>query len=129
MNSVPSDHPYRSQPGAKRDDIPKFVPHVDTEEVFRRLIANELRSGRLTRAQRRRIVRYGAGMGLSAVQMGRLVAMCREEALQSHNQAERCHALRLIEPPPPLISTRIKISLVVAAAVVLDVLLIFALCS
>ena len=128
MNSVPSDDPYRCQPGAPRDDIPKFVPPIDSEEIFRRLIADELRSGRLTRAQRRRIVLYGASMGLSAVQIGRLVSTCREEALESDNPTERYHALRLVEPLPPLIPTHLKISLVIAAAIVLDVLLIFALC-
>ncbi len=129
MNIVPSENPYRSQAGAPRDDIPKFVPPLDSEEIFRRLIADELRSGRLTRAQRRRIVLYGASMGLSAVRIGRLVSTCREEALESGNRAERYHALRLVEPPPPLIPTHIKISLMVAAAIVIDVLLIFALCS
>jgi hypothetical protein len=127
MRNVPSDHADHSQPGGPRGDVPDFVPPIDTEEIFRELIADELRCGRLTRAQRRRIVRYGAAMGLSAVQIGRLVTSCREQALQSDNQTERYHALRLVEPPPPLIPTPVKIGLVVGAAIVIDVLLIMSL--
>lgn len=103
------------------------MPPIDTEEIFRRLIVDELRSGRLTGAQRRRIVRYGTGMGLSAVQMGRLLDTCRKEALQSDGDAENCHTLRLVEPRSPLIPTHVKIGLVVVGAIVIDLLLIMSL--
>ena len=117
-----------SRHDAARDDLPEYVPTISISDIFRRLIADELRCGRLTRSQRRRIVQYGMGMGLSAVQMGRLITECREEVLQSRDEAERYHALRLIEPPPPLVPTHLKIWLVVAAAIVIDIALILALC-
>ena len=122
--------PHHTDPApsdARRDGVPAFVPSIDTEEVFRKLIARELRSGRLTAAQRRRIVRYAAALGLSAVQIGRLVAACRDEALQSRDETERYHALRLVEPPPPSIPTPVKIALVVAAAILIDLLIIVSL--
>jgi hypothetical protein len=108
-------------------DRPVFLPPIDTEEIFRKLIADELRTGRLTRAHRRRIVQYAAQMGLSATQAGRLVEACREQALHSTDPTERRYALRLVEPPPKHTSTRFKIALVVTAAVVLNALLIYTL--
>jgi len=128
MQGFSPDGSGNARSGAARHDLPEYVPSIGTRDIFRKLIADELRSGRLTRSQRYRIVRYGTSMGLSAVQMGRLINECREEVLQSRDETERYHALRLIEPPPPLISTHVKIWLVVAAAIVIDIALILALC-
>ncbi len=122
------EKPHRG-PGATRandgdSDIPKFVPSIDTQDIFRQLITDELRNGRLTPARRRRIVRYSAGLGLSAVQAGRLVKACRQEVLQSSDPAERYHALHLVEAPPTKVPTPVKIAIVVAAAILVDVLLV-----
>lgn len=68
---------------------------IETDEIFRALIAEELRNGRLNPAQRRRIVRYAARMGLSAVEAGKLLSACREEALASADADLREFALRL----------------------------------
>lgn len=106
------------------DDLPAFVPSIDTRDVFRQLIVDEIRNGRLTRARRRRIVRYAAQLGLSAVQAGRLITACREEVLQARDPTERYHALRLVEPTPTRVPTHIKIALLVAAAIILDLLLL-----
>jgi len=101
-----------------------FVPSIDTNEVFRQLIVDEIRNGRLTPARRRRIVRYAAQLGLSAVQAGRLIAACRQEVLQGRDPTERYHALHLVEPTPTRVPTHIKIALVIAGAIVLDLLLL-----
>ena len=107
-----------------RDDIPAFVPSIDTKEVFRQLIVDEIRNGRLTPARRRRIVRYAAQLGLSAVQAGRLITACREEVLKGRDPTERYHALRLVEPTPTRVPTHIKIALVITGAILLDLLLL-----
>jgi hypothetical protein len=106
------------------DSVRGFVPSIDTREVFRRLIADELRSGRLTPSRRRRIVRFAAHLGLSAVQVGRLITACREETLRSADANERRHALRLVEPAPTRVPTHFKIALVVAGAILLDLLVL-----
>ena len=106
------------------NDIPPFAPTIDTHDVFRSLIADELRHGRLNRAHRRRIVGYAARLGLTAVQTGRLIEECREDALHSRDPVERRHALRLIEAEEPLVSTHTKIALVVGAALLVDWILI-----
>lgn len=106
------------------DDVPAFVPQIDTEEIFKQLINDELRSGRLTPARRRRIVRYAAGLGLSAVQAGRLVETCRNKALYGDDPTERFHALHLVEPREEQMPIHVKIALLVAGAVLLDVLLV-----
>jgi hypothetical protein len=71
---------------------------MDTRDVFRALIVEEIRSGRLTAARRRRIVQYAAQLRLSAVETGRLIAECRDEVAASVDPTERRHALRLAEP-------------------------------
>lgn len=105
-------------------DYPAFMPSIGTDDVFRQLIADEIRNGRLSPSRRRRIVRYAAQLGLSAVQTGELIAACREEALQSYEPAERFHALRLVEPPPARVPTPVKIALVVGFAILLDLLVV-----
>ena len=96
---------------------------ISQEEIFRQLIADEVRAGRLTPARRRRIVRYAAQLRLSAVDVGLMIAQCREEALQSQDQTERLHALRLVEPPTPRIPIAYKLSAVVLAAIIINLLL------
>lgn len=53
------------------------VPRLDTASIFREMIAREVRDGTLTPSRRRRIVRYAAGLRLSAREAGRLIEECR----------------------------------------------------
>ncbi len=130
--------------GADGEAPPPFVPSIDMQQVFRQLIIDEIRSGRpaeagsLTPAQRRRIVRYAAGLGLSAVQAGRLITSCHNEAgelagpvskMASPGSANRStkeptYTLHLVEPAPPRIPTVWKIALVVTCALVADWLIL-----
>ena len=119
-----SSHTEGSPFRVERKDIPEFTPSMDTEEVFRNLITDELRSGRLTPARRRRSVQYATRLGLTAVRAGRLVKSCREEVLKSDDATERYYALRLIDPVSPVISARIKIALMITGAIIFDVLVI-----
>lgn len=108
----------------RKHDIPAFVPSIGRDDVFRKLIADEIRNGRLSPSRRRRIVRYAAQLELSAVQAGELITACREKALQSNDPAERFHALRLVEPPTPRVPTSVKIAVVVGLAILLDLLVV-----
>ncbi len=108
----PREPRARLQPVVTEDDAPTFVPPIETREIFRQMIAEELRSGRLTTARRRRVVRYAAQMGLSATEAGRLVDDCRTQALQSSDATERDYALRLAPPEPARIPIAMKLSLI-----------------
>lgn len=113
--------------GSDQDDRTaqqSWVPSIDTHVVLERLIADELRAGRLTPGRRRRIVRYAAGMGLSAVQAGRLVSRIRDEALASDDPELRSHALRLAAPAEKRIPGHQKMVLIVAAAILIDIILL-----
>jgi hypothetical protein len=101
-------------------------PGPSNEDIFRQLIADEIRTGRLTPARRRRIVRYAAQLRLSAVDAGMMIAQCREEVLQSRDPDERLHALRLVEPPKPRIPIAYKLSVVVLIAIIIDLLVVLA---
>jgi hypothetical protein len=114
-----------------RDEARSFVGgfkstgsrRIEIKEIFRRLIAQEVRSGRLTPSRRRRIVRYAAQLHLSAVETGRLIAECREEALHSEDPEEIYHALRLVEPPPATMPWPLKAAIALAGAVVVNLVL------
>ena len=95
---------------------------LNTHDIFRELIATELRDGRLTASRRRRIVRYAAHLGLSAVETGQLIARCRDEALQSDNPHERAHALRLVEPEPARIPKILWVAIAVIVFAALNAL-------
>lgn len=82
-----------------RDTGSRFAPPINTQDVFRRMILDEIRQGRLTRARRRRIVQYAANLGLSAVEAGRMIAACRDELLEGEDHSARVQALRVVEPP------------------------------
>lgn len=121
------DQPQRAFAAAQphtHDDLPPFVPSIDTTQVFRQLIVDEIRNGRLTPVRRRRVVRYAAGLGLSAVQAGRLLAKCREEVLNSGNPSERRHALRLADPATPPFLTPARIVLIAACLLLVTLVLL-----
>ena len=96
-----------------------YTQRIDTKEIFRELIAQEVRTGRLTPSRRRRIVRYAAQLRLSAVETGRLIAECRDEALESEDAEEIYHALRLVEPPPKTMPLTVKVAVALTVAIVL----------
>jgi hypothetical protein len=96
-----------------------YTRRIDTKEIFRAMISQELRSGRLTPSRRRRMVRYAAQFHLSAVETGRLIAECRDEALESEDPEEIYHALRLVEPPPKTMPLPVKAAIALTAAIVL----------
>lgn len=111
-----------------RDDVGSFAgghspgdctQRIDTKEIFRAMIAQEVRSGRLTPSRRRRMVRYAAQFHLSAVETGRLIAECRDEALESEDAEEIYHALRLVEPPPQTMPLPVKAAVALTVAIVL----------
>ncbi len=127
MRYVPTDDVPNSD--SQRDVPNARVAHLGggaslpTADIFRALIAGELRNGRLTAARRRRIVRYGASMGLSANELGKLITQCRNEALLSEDHVERHHALRFVDRPPRTTPVALKIALIVAIVILVQILI------
>lgn len=75
------------------------------------MIAREVQCGRMDAARRRRIVRYAAQLGLSAVEAGEMIEACREEAARSDDPRVRGHALRLVEAPQTMpLSTKLGLT-------------------
>ena len=105
-------------------ELPPFTPSIDTRDVFRALIEDELRGGRLTRARRKRIVQYATQLHMSAVEAGELIEACRLSSLRSEHPVERRCALRLVRRDAPRIPTAWKVSLVIAAAIVIDLVVL-----
>ncbi len=103
-------------------DLPEYRPTIDTHDVFRELIASEIRDGRLSASRRRRIIRYAAHLGLSAVETGQLIAHCREQAVPCDNPDERAYALRLAPAEPARIPKPILIALAVIVFAALNAL-------
>ncbi len=88
----------RDHTGAERTDT--FIPPVDREAIFRELILQEVRYGRLNKASRARIVRYACGMGLSATQAGKLIHTCQEEVARERRSSQTPHQLTLVRAEP-----------------------------
>ena len=99
-----------------------WVPRIDTHDVLERMVADELRDGRLTPARRRRVIRFAAGMGLSAVQAGRLLERIREEALGDDDPQVRRHALRLVQPTQSKMSMRRRLAIGMAVTIILQLI-------
>jgi hypothetical protein len=91
---------------------------LDQQTIFRELIAQELRAGRLNRAGRKRIVQYAAHHGLTAVESGDLISQCRDAALQSTDAQERAFAQRLARTSDDNGSAALQTLIMVAVAVV-----------
>lgn len=116
---------HRAQAASARSGpVRVFDSPLDTHAVFRALISDEVRTGQMTRSRRRRIVQYASHLGLSAVQVGQMIAECREDSLQSDDPVERQHALKLTEPAPERVSAPVKIALVIAVALIVDVIVV-----
>lgn len=121
-NAAPRDDAEPKSSDRPHDELPAYQPSIDTADVFREMIAAELRDGRLTPARRRRIVRYAAQLNLTASEAGRLLAACREEALQGKDPVAKYHALRLVQPQETRVPIGPKIFAVVVLAMLLDLL-------
>jgi hypothetical protein len=107
-----------------RSTRPGRGPRLTTESIFREMIAQELRAGRLTRAGRRRIVQYAAQLGLSAIDAGRLLAECRDAALHSEDPRERRLALRVAREAAPPNHVPLRRALAVTAAMAIQLALL-----
>ncbi len=60
---------------------------LSNKAIFRRLIGEEIRNGRLSTHRRKRIVQYAAHLGLSAVEMGEMIEQCSQDCFgESHPQ-------------------------------------------
>ena len=79
------------------DNQTRIAQQCDVDAVFRQLIEDEIRSGRLTKSRRRRIVRYAAQLRLSAVEAGQLIEACRQRVLEDSQPQQQPHALRLVQ--------------------------------
>ena len=125
MHPKPPVDPLRSASVEFRSDPPVWSPlALETKEIFRQLIADEVKSGRLTPARRRRIVRYAATLGMSAVEVGQVLEASRQQAVESDDPGTGFHALQLTEAPPALIPAAVKIWALLALVILADLLLL-----
>lgn len=83
------------------DRVIPFAPPIESHDVFRQLIEEEIRNGRLSTSRRRRIVRYAAQLGLSATQAGRLIEASRAEFQQERASRNSQSQLRWVQTPQP----------------------------
>lgn len=90
------DRPEPHRTRLRRDTLPSFRPRVDREAIFRQLVDQELRHGRLNKSARARIVRYACGMGLSATRAGELLRECAEQSARQCDPSQRQFALRIL---------------------------------
>ncbi len=110
-------------------DATAWQRRISAHEVFEELLAGELRAGRLTAGGRRRIIAYGAQLGLTPAQVARMIERRRNEAIADDDPAARHHALRLVDPPPQRVPFAAKIALVITLAIAVDLLIIWALAA
>jgi hypothetical protein len=103
---------------------PPWQRSITAQEIFEQLLADEIRAGRLCAAGRRRVMAYGAQLGLSPAQVARMIERSRDAVLTDDDPAIRHHALELIEPPPQRVPVAYKIALVIALAIAVDVLIL-----
>ena len=115
---------------ARTNDQPDTANHTgtgqscDLDTIFRQLIEDEIRSGRLTKARRKRIVGYAAQLRISAVHAGQLIESCRQKVLESNDATQQSHALRLVPSQPSLIPHVTLIWVVIVGALILDALVV-----
>ncbi len=101
---------------------PMVVSTLGTQSIFHQLIVNEIRSGRLTPARRRRIIAYAARLGLTAIEVGEMIAACREQVLVGGDPVEQTHALRVVLPERRRVPTGIRMALIAVIAIVAELL-------
>lgn len=93
---------------------------METRDIFRELIASEVRAGRLTNGRRKRIIRYAAQLGLSAVETGRLIDQCRRELAPDSEGFAPTPSLRIAPAKQSRIPAWVKIWIVVVLALAAD---------
>ncbi len=80
-----------SDENAQSSPMSRVGPKMDPwerQQIFREMVAQQLRNGPLNRnRRRRRLVQYAAGLGISPVQAGNLIQ-------QAHRQAEAASPVR-----------------------------------
>ena len=97
---------------------------IGEEEIFAELIRMEVRTGPLTRARRRRLVRYAAHLRLSAVDVGEMITACRAGLDEDPPRPMPRPTLKLVLPPKTR-GTSARIAGLVAAALAIDVVLLW----
>ena len=107
------------QPAAG-DEVGQHDRRIASREVFEALLDAELRSGRLDRAGRRRIIAFASQLGLSALEVGRMIEQARKTALEDEDPAARHHALTLVDPPVERVPIVYKLTVLVVIAILAD---------
>ncbi len=112
-----ADRPGPRRPQPPEDALPSFKPQVDREDIFRQLIDQELRRGRLNKSARARIVRYACGMGLTATRAGELLRECAERSVQQRDPMQR-YALSILHETeePERVATPLLVAIALATA-------------
>ncbi|MFQ5461954.1 MAG: hypothetical protein ACE5E5_04920 [Phycisphaerae bacterium] len=116
----PGEFPRRS--ASADNSVSTAAAPIDQREIFRQLIEDEIRNGRLTRARRRRIVRYAAQLRLSAVEAGTMIDRCRArlaEDREMHADTAIRPQLKLVTEPPAA-SLVWQLWLILVAAIIFD---------
>ena len=116
-------HDHDAQRQREVDEATSGWARLDTETIFREVIDNELRAGRLTTSQKAQIMRFGVEFGLSDAETTDLINECRDKALVSADPAERRYARQHLDPGPARIPTTWKMAGVIAVAIAVDVAL------
>lgn len=116
--------PSQSRCDFRGERLPAFTPRIETDEILRRLIAEDLRCGRLTAARCRAICRYARDFGLSATQSTRLIVQCRNEALESNDPTERRNARRLSAPFGLAVRPAVKFAILASGLIALEIALL-----
>lgn len=70
---------------------------LNNKAIFRRLISQEIRNGRLSTYRRRRIVQYAAHLGISAVDMGKMIEHCSQKCFEESMQKNAQPDIRLVK--------------------------------
>ena len=94
-DDVPNDDSQRDAPDARTTHLGGGAS-LSNEAIFRALIAGEL---------------------------GKLLTQCRNEALLSEDHVERRHALRLADPPPRTTPVALKIAMIFAIVILVQILI------
>lgn len=93
---------------------------LDTKTVFREMIVHEIKNGRLSSWRRKRIVRYAAKMGLSAVEAGKLLAECRDQAMSELQAGRKTPQLRVRAPETDDNTTANRVVLAIMFAILVN---------
>ena len=107
-----------------KNQIQPFMPRIDTAEILGRIIAEDLRSGRLTARRWRAISRYAEDFGFSEAQTDRLIHQCRNEALASSDPVERYYGRRLSMPMRSMALSAVRFAILAACLIALEIVLL-----